>query len=142
MTPDRIPVERLDEQAEELRATRRALVRDRSERRRTWLILGAASVVGVILIWIGLGVRSNVSAQKANTERSDCAREISNEQTAVKDRRDALRDRITEAYARNSLGLPQTEDLFVLLGEFTKARQAVAKLQPTQVLVDARCPTP
>lgn len=112
-----------------------------------WFV--AVMVVGVLSLFgiIGLTIyrfqdSATLSGQRASVERSDCAREIANEQTTVKDRRDALRDRITEAYARQSLDLPQVEDPYALLEEFTEARQLVAKLPPTQVLVDRRCPSP
>lgn len=117
---------------------------------RSFRLIALVTLIGVVAVLGGVVTltiyrfqdSATLSGQRTVSERSDCARTISNEQTEVKDHRDALRDRITEAYARNSLGLPQVEDPYNLLAEFSKARQAVADLRPTQQLVDERCPAP
>lgn len=101
-----------------------------------------------VLLWVSVSTKGDTAVTRQISEgqqitqaRNDCARTIANEQAAVKDRRDALRDRITVAYARVSLDLPQVEDPYALLDEFADASADVAALPPTQERVDKECPS-
>jgi hypothetical protein len=128
---------------------------------RRWTILERVMFVGLatgIVLALGLAtwtvvtqeeIRDSQHAQRAVQARQDCARDIANEQTVVKDRLTIAKARLDQAFVA---GLLQTAadpasraEVAAHLDELQRALDAAIRevevLPPSQELVDRRCPS-
>lgn len=107
-------------------------------------VVGLAVLLMIVLVayrWTDSKVlhssQRGIDTTRYNAERSDCARGISNEQTAVKDRRDNLFADYVIATSDRDFALAASIKV-----KLRAAEQEVKDLKPTQKLVDKTCVDP
>lgn len=118
-------------------------VQDTEQRRLLRTIVGllVLSLLGAVgLIFFRFQDSTVLRAQRVNTERTDCSRNISNEQQAVRDRLEFLK---TQAELAGYRGQTATVNALTKPGgPIDQQIMAVQNLKPTQVLVAKNCPAP
>lgn len=93
--------------------------------------------------------QATAADQKALQERQDCAREIANEQSEVKDKLTLVTSRRDQVFIAalltslddNAAAAPLIAELAVLNDQVDAADDRVTELRPSQVLVERRCPS-